>query len=144
MAVSAPEKVSGWLFCVQLYPLWLHYSMVQWCRTRRRLFRRHFLLMLSLLMLLLMLWAVHCTLIFKLCGLQSLLGGVATQQAWLVRRPYDTIADNFRFLSQHVGSFFFFFSLFSCTFSILITTSSMIMTSGCFWFMVVFYDWTGS
>lgn len=40
-------------------------------------------------------------------------------------------------LSQHVGSFIFFFCFFSCTFSITIITSSMIMMSGHFWFMVV-------
>lgn len=73
-----------------------------------------------------------------MCGLQSMLGGVATQLAWQVGKSLRHGCWWYPLLSQHVG--FYFLNLSSCTFSTITTiiTSSMIMTSGHFWFMVVF------
>lgn len=85
----------------------------------------------------------------KLCGLQSMLGGVATQLAWLERRHSDRVvlticasvtACRIICLSVYV-CFSFDFSVFlSCTCSITIVTFSMVIMSGVFWFMVVFLD----
>lgn len=66
----------------------------------------------------------------ELCGLQSMLGGVATQLAWLEKRHNDRVVLT---VSASVTACRIFIILVSCTFSITIVTSSMIMMSGCFW-----------
>lgn len=82
------------------------------------------------LFLLLMLWAVHCTLVLKAVWIATKHAGWSRLHDWHGRRDVSVtrLCWQYLLLSQHVGSFFFV-CLFSCTITII--TSSMIAMSGC-------------
>lgn len=140
MVVSAPEKVSTWLFCVPFYPLlWLHYSMVQQCRTLSHdgTSCRWCCWWCWCCGLSIAPWTWSCV-VCKACWVEWL----HNRHGWWDVTTTRSLAISAASVTAcRVWLFFFYFILlflFPCTFSIPIITSSMIMMSGRFWFMVVF------